>query len=340
MTSFPRPLRLVFDRQIFELQRRGGISRYFELLGSSLDRDKFLVSLTQRDFFGRFRWGGEIVHATYYCGAPYRMRSGQALVSTLHDMSPERCPEYFPFSRFRSPHANKLAWLHKSDLVISVSSASADDLAFFCPTVAASTTVIHHATSLNQATPRCLERLDGLPFWLLIGKRSGYKNCSLIYRALAKIWRQASSSHQFPLLVLAGGEPIRSWEQRLLSEARISSAIYRCQPDDSQLAWLYQNASSVLVPSLAEGFSYPLIEALVFDTPVLASDIEVHREVASGFATFLSPSNAELWAECLRQTAHRRPSQRLGEDAYAKLVKYYSIPRFISEHENAYMSLV
>lgn len=340
MSVLPRTLRLGFDRQIFDRQRRGGISRYFRTLADTLDRDKFRVS-TKRDFsLRRVSRQYDVIHATYYCGFPYRTDPSQALVSTLHDMSPERCPEFFPFSRFRSPHANKLAWLQQSDLVISVSAASADDLAFYAPFVQGATAVIHHATSLNQVSPQVLPELVGHSFWLMIGKRSGYKNCAVVYRALSKILRDSLAACPSCHLVLAGGEPIRPWEQKLLAETGLSSAVYYCIPDDPQLVWLYQNALGVLVPSFAEGFSYPLIEALAFDVPVLASDIEVHREVASGFATFLSPSNSESWAECFRQGSLLRPSRMLGREAYARLVEYYSIPRFIAEHEKAYSSLV
>lgn len=53
----------------------------------------------------------------------------------------------------------------------------------------------------------------------------------------------------------------------------------------------------MLVPSLAEGFSLPLIEALACDTPVVAFDLEVYLEVARGFATFLLPLNAKSWVD-------------------------------------------
>jgi glycosyltransferase involved in cell wall biosynthesis len=340
MAVLARPLRLAFDRQIFDRQRRGGISRYFGLLSDTLDQDKFQVSARRGLWSGRVSRVYDVIHATYYCGTPYRTDRAQALVSTLHDMSPERCPEFFPFSRFRSPHANKLAWLKQSDLVISVSAASADDLAFHEPSFAGSTTVIHHATSLKLVSPQVLPELVGQPFWLMIGKRSGYKNCAVVYRALSKILRHSLTASSGCHLVLAGGEPIRAWEQRLLADNGLSSSVYYCVPSDSQLVWLYRNALGVLIPSFAEGFSYPLIEALAFDVPVLASDIEVHREVASGFATFLSPSNSESWAECLRQGSLLRPSRMLGREAYSRLVEYYSIPRFIAEHEKAYFSLV
>ena len=42
------------------------------------------------------------------------------------------------------------------------------------------------------------------------------------------------------------------------------------------------NARAVLMPSLAEGFGLPVIEALAIGTPVLASDLPAHRSERRG----------------------------------------------------------
>jgi glycosyltransferase involved in cell wall biosynthesis len=105
------------------------------------------------------------------------------------------------------------------------------------------------------------------------------------------------------------------------------------------LAWLYRRAEAVLVPSLAEGFSLPLIEGLVCDTPVVASDLEVHREVGHGFATFLPPLNAKAWADRLMGCAavdQERPSSHLGLEGYERLCRYYGMDRLVRQHIEAY----
>lgn len=57
----------------------------------------------------------------------------------------------------------------------------------------------------------------------------------------------------------------------------------------AELAAVYRRAALVLLPSEAEGFGFPVIEALACGTPVLASDLNVLRE-AGGEATDYAPA--------------------------------------------------
>jgi glycosyltransferase involved in cell wall biosynthesis len=47
------------------------------------------------------------------------------------------------------------------------------------------------------------------------------------------------------------------------------------------------------MPSFAEGFGVPIIEALAANTPVLCSDIAVFREVAGELADYFDPFSTE-----------------------------------------------
>jgi glycosyltransferase involved in cell wall biosynthesis len=59
-------------------------------------------------------------------------------------------------------------------------------------------------------------------------------------------------------------------------------------------------ARALLMPSLAEGFGLPIIEALALGTPVLASDLPAHREVGADLAVYLDPADPAAW---LREVA-------------------------------------
>ena len=48
---------------------------------------------------------------------------------------------------------------------------------------------------------------------------------------------------------------------------------------DAELQYCYKQSKMLLFPSIVEGFGLPIVEALSFGLPVLASDIPVHREV-------------------------------------------------------------
>jgi glycosyltransferase involved in cell wall biosynthesis len=65
---------------------------------------------------------------------------------------------------------------------------------------------------------------------------------------------------------------------------------------DEQLQKLFRKSALLVQPSLYEGFGLPPLEALACGTPVLVSDIEVFREVYSGFPVtyFRAGDSADL----------------------------------------------
>lgn len=60
---------------------------------------------------------------------------------------------------------------------------------------------------------------------------------------------------------------------------------------NAELRSLYHYASLFVSPSTEEGFNIPIGEALMEDTPVLTSNIPVHRELWEGHVTFMPLDN-------------------------------------------------
>jgi len=75
----------------------------------------------------------------------------------------------------------------------------------------------------------------------------------------------------------------------------------RARPSDEMLRELYSGALAVLVPSLAEGFGLPVIEAMACGAPVLASDATALPEAADGAALLLPARAARPWKEALER---------------------------------------
>lgn len=66
-----------------------------------------------------------------------------------------------------------------------------------------------------------------------------------------------------------------------------------------QLAELYRRAGAVLVPSEAEGFGLPVIEALACGAAVVASDIPVLREVGGEAVVYRPVADVPAWADAV-----------------------------------------
>ena len=68
---------------------------------------------------------------------------------------------------------------------------------------------------------------------------------------------------------------------------------------DTVLSGLYQTVDGVLIPSEAEGFGLPLIEAIHYGRPVLCRDLPVFREIIGDGATYFNGLDAEGLARAL-----------------------------------------
>ena len=62
-------------------------------------------------------------------------------------------------------------------------------------------------------------------------------------------------------------------------------------PEDA-IPDIYRSAAAVVVPSRAEGFGLPVLEAMACGVTVVCSDIPALRELAEGVAIFCDPSSA------------------------------------------------
>jgi len=89
-----------------------------------------------------------------------------------------------------------------------------------------------------------------------------------------------------------------------------------------ELAQIYARASAVMVPSLAEGFGLPVIEALACGAPVVASDIPVLREVGGDGVRFCSATDRAQWVQAIREVLCNRT--RVEESTRSRILERYS----------------
>ncbi|MCJ1713379.1 glycosyltransferase family 1 protein [Curtobacterium sp. VKM Ac-2922] len=75
--------------------------------------------------------------------------------------------------------------------------------------------------------------------------------------------------------------------------------------DDPDLAVVYDRATVFVFPSLAEGFGLPVIEAMSFGTPVIHSDDDAVREVASDAGVSVAREPRDSYPERLAQAAYQ-----------------------------------
>jgi glycosyltransferase involved in cell wall biosynthesis len=89
---------------------------------------------------------------------------------------------------------------------------------------------------------------------------------------------------------------------------------------DSELAALYKQALALVHPSSYEGFNLPLVEAMKHSTPLVISDIPVHREVAGEAGFYVDPSSEDSFGIGLHEFLNSASLQKtLAENAALRI---------------------
>src|SRR4029077_7156113 len=117
---------------------------------------------------------------------------------------------------------------------------------------------------------------------------------------LLNLWRRLAMElgESAPLLVLVGQ---RGWETENVVDmldrcpALKGAVVEHNAMADADMVALMKGAKALLLPSFAEGFGFPLIEALELGVPALWSDIAALRETGGAVPDFLDPLDGPGW---------------------------------------------
>ena len=122
-------------------------------------------------------------------------------------------------------------------------------------------------------------------YLLHVGGNHWYKNRTGIIK-IYLAWR-ASTTERIPLLII-GDDPTDELVNTYSSSPFKSDIHWRSGIEDQFVRLAYSGASAFLFPSFAEGFGWPIAEAMASGCPVITTDEPPMTEVAGG-AGFLIP---------------------------------------------------
>jgi glycosyltransferase involved in cell wall biosynthesis len=105
-------------------------------------------------------------------------------------------------------------------------------------------------------------------------------------------------------------------QQQLARELGIDSRMVELPFVEREvLAAMYRRAAVVLLPSEAEGFGLPIIEAMAGGQTVVASDLPVLREVGGDIVTYCPVGNVPVWIDTVARALRQKSinGQSMGE---------------------------
>ncbi len=237
---------------------------------------------------------------------PLWLPTNTAGVVTIHDLAWARVPETLRRSTRLLDRSLMGRSVARAERIISVSHATAADIASHWPNAQARTRVIHGAAEALP-TPGLLSvvktTLQKGHYFLFVGTPEPRKNLPRLLQGYAEASR---TEKDFPPLVIAGGhgwggENLKAQIERLQLSGRVH---WLGAVSDTQLATLYSNALCLVMPSLYEGFGLPIVEALQAGLPVITSDTASMPEVAGPAGLLVDPLNPSSIAAGLQRIFH------------------------------------
>jgi alpha-1,3-rhamnosyl/mannosyltransferase len=133
------------------------------------------------------------------------------------------------------------------------------------------------------------------PYVFYLGQWKAYKNLPVLLEAFARVRR----THPGCQLVIAGDDPRHPEVRQQAAALPEGSVVLPGRLPESAVPELYRGAALVVLPSRAEGFGLPVIEAMACGVPVICSDLPVLREIAEGVAVFCDPNDPVAFANAI-----------------------------------------
>jgi glycosyltransferase involved in cell wall biosynthesis len=249
--------------------------------------------------------GGDAVHAPTPLAPPAPKR-GRSLVVTVHDTVPFTHPETLT-RRGAAWHQTVIRRATgRANAVIVPTAAVAEELQEHAPGPAPVAVVPHGVPDvfrmqmgINEAALRAGRLRLPETYVLAVGTVEPRKGLDVLVRAMAR-----PHAPDLPLVIVGP----RGWGQIDLYElatehgfpAKRLHVLGRI--DDENLSAVLRRAAVLAVPSRAEGFGLPVLEAMAVGTPVVHTDVPALVEVAGGVGLIVPRGDADTLAHALHET--------------------------------------
>jgi glycosyltransferase involved in cell wall biosynthesis len=263
----------------------------------------------------------------------------------IHDLLPLDFPEFFP-PGYQARFLRRVRTMRRASALITSSHSVAER-------VRCEFSARHAIMPGNKDIPILVEPLPsplqgapllpsiphgGPPYFVVIGTIEPRKN----HNILLEIWRRLTDRSDFNAkLVLVGQE---GWQTKqtmreiMLTPELQGRVLHVSGLSPAHLKQLLQGAVALLMPSSAEGYGLPIVEALSLQIPVVCSDIPVFREISQGKARYRKIIDGLGWRDDIVDLA--RPDSGLRAHCIARAKEFvaptwtnyfHTVDAFLSE---------
>ncbi|MBI4039331.1 glycosyltransferase family 4 protein [Candidatus Daviesbacteria bacterium] len=250
-------------------------------------------------------------------------------VVTIHDVVPLRFPQHFPSGiRGQLKFLLQKLSLQSARAVVTDSDASKSDIVKFLKVAPQKIFSIHLAPSPIFSRISDQSQLDAarqkyqLPasYILYVGDVSYNKNLPRLLEAIADLDVN---------LVMVGqavaDETVAETKELMtkINQLGLKERVWRLGfVADEDLVAIYNLAGCLVLPSLAEGFGLPVLEAMATGCPVVTSNISSMAEIAGAAAILVDPNDTKNISWGIREVLDRDKGEALREKGAEQVKKF------------------
>ena len=181
-------------------------------------------------------------------------------------------------------------------------------------------------------------------FWLVgtVGRMQTVKDQTTLARAFIRALAIAPEMKASLRLLMIGDGPLRAQSQALLEQAGVTELVW-LPGERNDVAEILRGLDCFVLPSLAEGVSNTILEAMASGLPVIATDVGGNGElVEAGRSGELVPvGDVEAMAEKIVGYARDRERARAaGQAGRAAVERQYSMAAMVLQYQGLYDRLL
>jgi sugar transferase (PEP-CTERM/EpsH1 system associated) len=193
------------------------------------------------------------------------------------------------------------------------------------------------------------EPIEGSPFvdpglWLVgsVGRMEPVKNPLNLARAFLNALQLAPSKRARMRLVMIGDGALYS-EARAMLEAQGAATLAWMPGERQDIPAILRGLDCFVLPSLAEGISNTILEAMASGLPVIATDVGGNRELVEAGRTGEIVPSADPHALAARMLTYARDPQAaraVGKAARARIEREFSLEAMLARYRGVYDQLL
>lgn len=354
-------MKTLLDYQIFNMQKYGGVSRYFvEMfkLFPQLDAEfdlpiKFSENsyLKDTDFFDNsliskifpnkeiFRClkkqnrkntikalkkgNYDVFHPTYF--DPYfldYLPENKPFVLTIHDMISEIMPEYFQNDIFNTAKNMRLLASKANHIVVVSENTKQDVLRIYPEITEDKITVTPISCSFENIDFDSIEKSVDLPEKYVLFV--GNRNNYKNFDGFIDAAVEVLNQDKDLKVICAGSDPFSNEEVQLFKDHNISDQLIHMPITDKLLMQLYKYAQCFIFPTKYEGFGIPTLEAFWCGCPAILSNQSSVPEVAGNAGYMINPYEKYSIQDAIRKVVYDKNQQDILRELGFKRAKEFS----------------